>query len=150
MIKRVSEQVIEGRPFVHVFMDGKIETQCQFCDKMYALSKTEWISHFSQHTGEYQFECDMYQTSLGNDPLIAFMYRGCYYTRLSYDRVVKHIMNEHKISRHLVLYLCAQFELLGTPEFDKSSLDVLITSNQVSQVEEREESEITDDLFDSH
>lgn len=95
----------------------KITGICVFCEESKNMSKYNWAAHLLTHTGENMYFCRVCYKSLkskrdrkccqmeldsifnrntSDDSLNGFICRDCNYIQISKERMVKHLVNEHK------------------------------------------------------
>lgn len=92
--ERLRKEVIEGRPFKYVIADTTVCKQCPICEHQMTANASEWMNHFKHHTGEFHLDLNSHQQT---GFLYGFTCPGCFLTTLSRQRMVEHIMDEHKI-----------------------------------------------------
>lgn len=110
-ISRLVDRFIEGR-LDSIVIEKNTASQCPFCEKEMTLTEADWINHFCQHTGEYEYKFATNRPSYSKNSLNVFFCRSCYYAQLNKKRVAQHIMNEHKIDSEMVSTLFGEFEIL--------------------------------------
>lgn len=136
-VSRMTESSCESvkkATFIGVIGDKAIKSNCPFCDETMSMTAENWITHFTEHTGEFEYRCSkcgLLRTSkthgkcddavaitviehvMDNGLLRAYMCSYCNFTQLSNSRVKSHIFNEHQIDEmSFADLLCVEFVLL--------------------------------------
>lgn len=113
-------------------INPSVASVCPFCNESLSMTAAEWITHFTEHTGEYEFKCskcDAVRLSgmalcncdnanavrdldfvLDHGALRAYMCISCHYMQLSQMNIEKHISNEHQLTSYY--QNCDEFILL--------------------------------------
>ena len=101
-----------------VSKDGKIVALCYFCGDFKTLNKLSWRQHILKHTGEKNFSCDRCATEVNykkqhdddkcdgklfdicesnssDGSYVGFICIECNYVQIKFDRMVKHLRNQH-------------------------------------------------------
>lgn len=123
---KYKSEVINNIKSTQVFIvNGLICALCYFCDKKFKLTQSNWITHFSRHTGELEYKCTTCKAMLGinthlkcgntanekindykfdNEMLNAYECKVCNFTQLTEEHVINHLKNEHQINESLSLF----------------------------------------------
>lgn len=163
-VSRMTESSCESvkkATFIGVIGDEAIKSNCPFCDETMSMTAENWITHFTEHTGEFEYRCSkcgLLRTSkthgkcddadaitviehvIDNGLLRAYMCSYCNYTQLSNSRVKNHIFNEHQIDQiNFADLFCVEFVLLrkinlpSTPTNDTAIQEVNEIARELAQ-----------------
>lgn len=129
MTANCCESVKKGS-FIGIMGNKAIKSNCPFCDESMSMEAEDWITHFTEHTGEFEYRCSkcdllgaaethercddasaitVAEHAMDNCLLRAYMCSNCNFTQLDKSRVINHMSNEHQICVDL---LCQEFVLL--------------------------------------
>lgn len=112
---------------------------CVFCESPQSIRKSQWVQHFSKHTGEYKFECaqcdrktpyphrhngkcegqiaklkKIHNFDIDNNFILAYICKQCNFVQLSITNIRKHIQSQHGIS---AIELSGQLQMVKLCEF---------------------------------
>lgn len=130
--------LVKNGTFDAIIADKKIKSVCPFCEKVESFVQSKWITHFTHHTGEYEYKCNKCKQlittskhdkcrsnatkindfSMENNLFKAYVCRACNFTKLIRNDIEIHVENQHpgaNIDETII-----QFDLLKTNQDDKT------------------------------
>lgn len=133
-ISRMSEHCsdsVRNNTFIGVICNDTNTSACPFCNEVLSMPAKKWITHFTEHTGEYEYRCNkctslrtsnkhpkcgdaattiVVEHTMENGMLRAYMCDYCNFMQLDKTRVLSHLSDEHQVDG--VGYMCHDFVLL--------------------------------------
>lgn len=124
---------VKNSAFLAIIGDDSVQSDCPFCDETMLMTVRNWITHFTEHTGEFEYRCTkcallhtsnthdkcddaiaitVIEHTMENGVLRAYMCRLCNFMQLGKTRMINHLSNEHHVNVDCVDAMIQEFILL--------------------------------------